>query len=280
VGAPGMAPPGMPNAPPQQAGRGAGIPPNFQPPPGMNFNAPVIRLGTSGPAGQGPQAGRTGGNAEPVSAGGGRRLGLGSGMDQRGPMTRDGGMNLAPPTKEEIARTIFIGNITEGVGGDEGLERILRCAGGLRRWTRCTDADNKPCKFGFAEYEDAESLETAAEIFQDVKVPVKRPGSKSKGDNRKDANGDVKMQNGNAESEEADEDAKMEESIVMTTLLVSPAMCEVYVASTDLDIHRLSSMMPLRNTQRSGKHDAMRHLKRCSSALTQPKKPLKASLPA
>jgi hypothetical protein len=202
-------------------------------------------------------------------------------MDQRGPMTRDGGMNLAPPTKEEIARTIFIGNITEGVGGDEGLERILRCAGGLRRWTRCTDADNKPCKFGFAEYEDAESLETAAEIFQDVKVPVKRPGSKAKGDSRKDANGDVKMQNGNAESEEADEeDTKMEDSIVMTTLLVSPTMCDVYWSGPNLDICRLWSMMPPENTRKSGRHGATRRLKRCSFVWIQPKRHLKASLPA
>lgn len=83
-------------------------------------------------------------------------------------------MQLQPPTKEEIVRTIFVGGITEGTGGDEGIERILRSAGNLRRWIRATDADDKPCKFGFAEYEDPESLGTAVEVLNDVEVPVKR----------------------------------------------------------------------------------------------------------
>jgi hypothetical protein len=112
-----------------------------------------------------------------MSAGSRRGLGLGHdyrGTEQQRQQIRETLLALQPPTREEIARTIFIGNITEGVGGDEGLERILRTAGNLRRWTRATDADNKPCKFGFAEYEDAESLETAAEIFKDVQVPVEK----------------------------------------------------------------------------------------------------------
>lgn len=79
-----------------------------------------------------------------------------------------------PQTKEEIIKTIFIGRITEGTGGDEGIERILHAAGSLRRWVRATDADEKPCKFGFAEYEDPESLCTAIEVLRDVEVPVKR----------------------------------------------------------------------------------------------------------
>jgi hypothetical protein len=83
-------------------------------------------------------------------------------------------MSLQPPSKEEVLRTIFVGGITEGCGGDEGIERILRSAGNLRRWTRATDADNKACKFGFAEYEDPESLSTAIEVLRDVEVPVKR----------------------------------------------------------------------------------------------------------
>lgn len=82
-------------------------------------------------------------------------------------------MQLVPPTKDEILRTIFIGGITEGVGGDDGIERILRSAGNLRRWTRAMDADNKACRFGFAEYEDPESLATAVEVLKEVEVPVK-----------------------------------------------------------------------------------------------------------
>jgi hypothetical protein len=124
------------------------------------------------------------GNSMESQSSDGRRRGLGSDMrgDQRGQGQQDRMAHLVPPTREEIARTIFIGNITDGVGGDEGLERILRTAGGLRRWTRATDADGKPCKFGFAEFEDAESLETAAEIFKDVEVPTKRQTGPKKED--------------------------------------------------------------------------------------------------
>lgn len=166
---PGGAPPGMQQSQTPQGGRHGGLPPNFQPPANLNFNAPVIRLGTSGP---GRTDGRPG-NSEPMVAG--PRRGLGAGTEQQRQQIRESMMALAPPSREEVARTIFVGNITEGVGGDEGLERILRTAGGLRRWTRASDADGKPCKFGFAEYEDAESLETAIDIFQNVEVPAKRP---------------------------------------------------------------------------------------------------------
>ncbi|EFE36238.1 uncharacterized protein ARB_05176 [Trichophyton benhamiae CBS 112371] len=93
-------------------------------------------------------------------------------------------MQLQPPTKDEIVRTIFVSGITEGTGGDEGVERILRSAGNLRRWIRATDADNKPCKFGFAEYEDPESLNTAVEVLRDIEVPVnkQRPSDGEKDD--------------------------------------------------------------------------------------------------
>jgi RNA-binding protein 25 len=101
-------------------------------------------------------------------------------------MDRDGGRDaiqqVIAPTREEIARTIFVGNIPDGVGGDDGMERILETAGKLVRWTRATDANNKPQTFGFAEFADAQSLETAAEIFKDVQVPTKRqkPGEVKK----------------------------------------------------------------------------------------------------
>jgi len=102
---------------------------------------------------------------------------MGLGFDGRGGdrFQRDNIMSLAPPTREEIARTIFVGNITEGTGGDEGMQMILMTAGGFRRWTRARDQDNKLCSFGFAEYEDADSLATACEIFKDVEVPIARP---------------------------------------------------------------------------------------------------------
>lgn len=104
-------------------------------------------------------------------------------MDRDGDR-RDGPQQVIPPTREEIARTIFVGNIPDGVGGDDGMERILETAGKLVRWTRATDANNKPQTFGFAEFADAQSLETAADIFKDVKVPSKRqkPGQEKSED--------------------------------------------------------------------------------------------------
>ncbi|TQB71376.1 hypothetical protein MPDQ_007650 [Monascus purpureus] len=165
-----------------QPGRPAGFPPNFQPPPNMpniNFTAPVIRLGTSGPAKSAtPDTGRERG---PETSG--RRAGLGStSAETQRQSARDAMMQLHPPTKDEIVKTIFIGGITEGTGGDDGIEKILRSAGNLRRWIRATDADEKPCKFGFAEYEDPESLGTAVEVLKDVEVPVKKQTPSEEGD--------------------------------------------------------------------------------------------------
>ncbi|KAJ5542434.1 hypothetical protein N7535_004854 [Penicillium sp. DV-2018c] len=187
---PGMAAPGT-GAPPgmqqtnNQPGRPGGFPPNFQPPPNMpniNFSAPVIRLGTSGPA---KPAAQENGRDRP-SDGPGRRGGLGSmGMDTQRHHGRDM-MQLQPPTREEVARTLFIGGITEGVGGDDGIERILRSTGILRRWIRATDADDKPCRFGFAEYDDAESLEIAIETLKDVEVPVKRQTPRAEGEEERE----------------------------------------------------------------------------------------------
>ncbi len=139
--------------------------------PNINFSAPVIRLGTSGPA----KSATPDMSKERGADGPGRRAGLGStSLESQRQNVRDAMMQLQPPTRDEILRTIFVGGITEGVGGDDGVERILRSAGSLRRWIRATDADEKPCKFGFAEYEDPESLGTAVEVLKDVQVPVKR----------------------------------------------------------------------------------------------------------
>ena len=73
-----------------------------------------------------------------------------------------------------MARSIFVGNIKADVISDDELEAILRTPGHLRRWHRVTDADGKKCSFGFAEYEDVPSLETAVEILKDVRIPPKK----------------------------------------------------------------------------------------------------------
>lgn len=157
----------------QQASRPGGFPPNFQPPanmPNINFNAPVIRLGTTGPA---KPAMPIGSDYRRESEQRSSRPGIGMDMNAQRAQVRESMMQLIPPKQEEIVRTIYVGGITEGAGGDEGIERILQSAGNLRRWIRAMDADNKACRFGFAEYEDPESLMTAVEVLKDVEVPLK-----------------------------------------------------------------------------------------------------------
>ncbi|KAM0718723.1 hypothetical protein Q7P37_005794 [Cladosporium fusiforme] len=175
-GAPGMAPPGMDTPPTAQ--------PQFQPPPsipGVNFNAPVIRLGVDQKSGapaadRGGREGR-GGNNEPTS----RRAGLGAdggsrNLERDRAQIRESMLAIQPPTREEVARTICVG-MGEDAPGDQIIEEILRCAGKLRRWTRARDADDKKCNFGFAEYEDVDSLEAANEIFgQGIEVPAVKAG--------------------------------------------------------------------------------------------------------
>lgn len=206
MAAPGVAaPPGM-QANNQQPGRPGGFPPNFNPPanmPNINFNAPVIRLGTTGPnkpaTPLGGDPGRRESNVEPRSG----RPGLGApqSMDAQRQALRESMMQLVPPTKDEISRTIFIGGITEGAGGDDGMERILQCCGNLRRWIRAMDADNKACRFGFAEYEDPESLATAVDVLKDVEVPVKQ-------------------QNTNGVKKEDDEDVKIERGKLLVSTII------------------------------------------------------------
>ncbi|KAJ4291711.1 hypothetical protein N0V90_009606 [Kalmusia sp. IMI 367209] len=174
---PGVAPPGVQYNGPPQLGGPRPLPANFQPPAGMpniNFSAPVIRLGTTGS--------QRGGNLDSLT--GRRESGAlparrGLGMDDRD-SRREDNRPLHPPTREEIARTIFVGNIPDGVGGDRGVIAILETAGNFTRFTRASDANGKPQTFGFAEYADAQSLRTATELFKDVHVPTKRqtPGEK------------------------------------------------------------------------------------------------------
>src|ERR1700712_2508043 len=184
---PGVGAPGTIQANAALPPRPGGLPANFQPPanmPNINFSAPVIRLGTTGPSKDSPMsAGGRGGNSDQM--GGGRRgLGMDRGMDHSR-QNRMEQMSLIPPTREEVMRTIFVGKISPAIT-DNDLERILRAAGSLRRWTRAYDADSKPCTFGFAEYEDAESLETAAEVLPEVEVPAKKVEIKSENGDSKE----------------------------------------------------------------------------------------------
>ncbi|KAI1370252.1 hypothetical protein F4677DRAFT_438923 [Hypoxylon crocopeplum] len=178
MSAPGTAPPpGVQQHNINQANRPSGLPSNFQAPPNMpniNFNAPVIRLGTA--SSKPPTPGLPGrrDSETPNSAGPRAGLGMDRGLDQTRQAIRENMQALVPPTREEIVRTVFVSGITDGISGNEGVEKMLNAAGRVRRWDRATDAGGKDMTFGFAQFEDAESLWIASEILKDIEVPVKK----------------------------------------------------------------------------------------------------------
>lgn len=184
--APGMAPP--PGVQQQnnksQANRPSGLPASFQPPPNLpniNFNAPVIRLGSTGlpprpnTAQQGP--GRKD-NDVPLSAGGGNRPGLGAdrNIEQSRAAVRESMQVFQPPTQDERLRTIFLHKLPQSLGSDEAIERFLNLVGRLRRWDSAKSnlSDHEGEIFGFAQYDDPESLAIAVELLKDVALPLKK----------------------------------------------------------------------------------------------------------
>ena len=118
--------------------------------------------------------------------------------------------SIQPPTYEEKRRTIFVGDVPESLGGDEGLAFFLNVAGGLRRWTRVMDAENKPLDWGFAEYADADSLYAATEVLMDLQVP-KRQEKKTNGVEVKEEG----KENGDEEDTKNDGDEKPEKDKVL-----------------------------------------------------------------
>jgi hypothetical protein len=199
--------------------------------PNINFSAPVIRLGTSGPSkdsllgGGGVGGSRGGANVEGL---GGARRGLGMDSRSGGGERQREHVALVPPTREEVMRTIFIGKIPASVTDDD-VYSVLKAAGSLRRWTRAFDVNDKPCTFGFAEYEDAESLETAAEVLQDVEVPATKVEPKT-------------GQNGDAEKKDVEKAKLLVSQMLALKRLANPC--------------RSKWTMPPGSTQRSGARSA------------------------
>ena len=134
AGPPGLAP-GMEAPPGMGAPIPAGGPMSFQTPiPGVNMNAPVIRLGVDQKPGTPADriAGGRGGdgrgnNTEPP--GGRSRPGLGADGGSRNierdrAAIRENMLAIQPPTREELARTIFVGEIADNAPSDLSLIHI------------------------------------------------------------------------------------------------------------------------------------------------------------
>ena len=164
---PGMAPPGMPQNPGQYGAppQGYGAPPNI---PNINLNAPVIRLG--------PGTATTGGRSDsnPHRAG----LGMERGHDQGRSANRGAPPQLIPPNEDQKLRTMMISEIPDGVGGNTGVERLLGAVGRLEDWDPLISVleASKGMTFGFARFDDPESVSVAIKILVDegVEVPTKK----------------------------------------------------------------------------------------------------------
>lgn len=165
-----------------QANRPSGLPASFQPPPNLpniNFNAPVIRLGATGlPPKPTSAAGSGRRDSDAPPSAGGSRPGLGADrmLEQSRAAVRESMQALQPPTQDERLRTIFIHKVPASLGGDDGVERFLSLVGRLRRWDSAKSnlSDHKGELFGFAQYDDPESLSIAVELLKDVDLPVKK----------------------------------------------------------------------------------------------------------
>ncbi|UKZ82748.1 hypothetical protein TrVFT333_010544 [Trichoderma virens FT-333] len=172
-------PPGIQQANVPQANRPSGLP-AFQAPtnmPNINFNAPVIRLGTGASAGGGRSDDR------PAQSGGRAGLGMERGSEQGRMAARETMQTLLPPTSEEKLRTIFLHQIPEGLGGDEGTKKLLGAVGKLKRWdpSDSVSEDRKGTKFGFALFEDIDSVAAAVKLLteEEVQIPTKKQSSSS-----------------------------------------------------------------------------------------------------
>ncbi len=115
----------------------------------------------------------------------------------------------APPTNDEKLRTIFVHGVPEaGVGGEAGLERLVSLAGHLRRWDAAKShlSDHKGEIFGFAQYEDVDSLAAAIELLKSLVVPVEKQEPKDAKGRKHDAAGKNGDHNGDHDMKDADDD--------------------------------------------------------------------------
>lgn len=83
---------------------------------------------------------------------------------------------LQPPTQEERLKTIFLHKVPASLGDDNSVERFLNLVGKLRRWDSAKSnlSDHKGELFGFAQYDDPESLSIAIELLKDIELPSKK----------------------------------------------------------------------------------------------------------
>ncbi|EPS38786.1 hypothetical protein H072_7452 [Dactylellina haptotyla CBS 200.50] len=171
--APGVAPvPGItPHNTQANAPNRPGVP-AFTPPaglPNINFNAPIIRLGTVSTKQQ-PLPG-TVSHTQPtgsshLASASKTPLNLASGVS----LSRDSASGFMPPTLDEQVKSVFVGSLPP-LFDDEWIERILKAAGPVKRWIRVSDENGNPRSFGFCEYETFEGVLAAVTTVHGLTVP-------------------------------------------------------------------------------------------------------------
>ncbi|KAK3294487.1 HAUS augmin-like complex subunit 6 N-terminus-domain-containing protein [Chaetomium fimeti] len=179
----------------------SGLPASFQAPPNLpniNFNAPVIRLGASMPPAK-PGSSLASDRKDSYTPTSGRPgLGAERGMDQSRAQMRESMQSLVPPTTEERLRTIFVHKISDGVGGEAGIQRLLNTVGRLRRWDSGQShlSEHKGALFGFAHKADDSAVDARLgearlalrQLVRDLFYPRTAGG--------RDGDGDTAMANG------------------------------------------------------------------------------------
>jgi hypothetical protein len=103
------------------------------------------------------------------------------GSEQGRGAAREAAQVLSPPTNDEKLRTMMLYRIPEGVRGDEGIQKLLGAVGSLRKWEPSPSIPDERAgkKYGFALFDDTESLANAVKLLhqEPVQVPVYRQAS-------------------------------------------------------------------------------------------------------
>ncbi|KAJ6264273.1 LOW QUALITY PROTEIN: hypothetical protein Dda_0417 [Drechslerella dactyloides] len=154
--------------------------PAFSPPaslPNINFNAPIIRLGTAST--KQLAAPTTSSHSQPTASAHQNQSSKSSTAQNPGSsLSREPASAFIPPTVDEQIKSVFVGSLPP-LFPDEWIERILKVAAGpVRRWIRVSDEGGKPRNFGFCEYETFEGVSAATTAIHGLKIS--HPGENEK----------------------------------------------------------------------------------------------------
>ncbi|KAK6496526.1 hypothetical protein TWF481_002540 [Arthrobotrys musiformis] len=145
--------------------------PTFSPPsslPNINFNAPIIRLGTAStkqqPLPSGASHQQSPGLAHPSPS---SKAPLNQASNSSA--ARESASGFIPPTFDEQLKSVFVGSLPSSFE-DQWVERILKAAGPVRRWIRVSDEAGKPRNFGFCEYETFDGVLAALTTVHELSI--------------------------------------------------------------------------------------------------------------